>query len=68
MAIHRDVSIVLSRAPAGVAAPLVRVEVHLGLGRPTFALVGLPEAVVRESKPQRLAMAVQSGSRVFKRE
>src|ERR1700736_1523041 len=44
------VSTALSRAPLGLAAPLVRVEVHLGAGLPTFAMVGLPEAVVRESK------------------
>lgn len=43
-------STVLSRAPAGLRAPLVRVEVHLGPGLPAFFLVGLPEAVVRESK------------------
>jgi magnesium chelatase family protein len=47
---HKDVSTVLSRAPLGLAAPLVRVEVHLGAGLPTFAMVGLAEAVVRESK------------------
>src|SRR5271170_4241656 len=46
----RPVSTVLSRAPAGLAAPLVRVEVHLGPGLPAFAMVGLPEAVVRESR------------------
>src|ERR1700736_6294217 len=44
------VSTALSRAPLGLAAPLVRVEVHLGAGLPTFAMVGLPEAVVRESR------------------
>ena len=44
------VSTVLSRAPVGLDAPLVRVEVHLGPGLPAFFLVGLPEAVVRESK------------------
>ena len=43
-------STALSRAPLGLAAPLVRVEVHLGSGLPTFVIVGLPEAVVRESK------------------
>jgi magnesium chelatase family protein len=47
---HKDVSTVLSRAPLGLAAPEVRVEVHLGPGLPAFAMVGLPEAVVRESK------------------
>src|SRR5271154_2935578 len=50
MRIGRDVSTVLSRAPLGLAAPQVRAEVHLGPGLPAFALVGLPEAVVRESK------------------
>src|ERR1700736_2767210 len=46
----QDVSTVFSRAPLGLLAPLVRVEVHLGTGLPTFAMVGLPEAVVRESR------------------
>jgi magnesium chelatase family protein len=41
---------VLSRAQHGMDAPLVRVEVHLGSGLPRFAIVGLPEAVVMESK------------------
>jgi magnesium chelatase family protein len=45
-----QLSTALSRAPLGLAAPQVRVEVHLGPGLPAFALVGLPEAVVRESK------------------
>ena len=44
------VSMVMSRAPLGLSAPLVRVEVHLGAGLPSFVIVGLPEAVVRESK------------------
>jgi magnesium chelatase family protein len=43
-------STVQSRAPDGMAAPLVRVEVQLGPGLPMFILVGLPETVVRESK------------------
>jgi magnesium chelatase family protein len=46
----QDVSTVFSRAPLGLLAPLVRVEVHLGPGLPAFVMVGLPEAVVRESK------------------
>jgi len=61
MATHKDVSIVFSRAPAGVAAPMVRVEVHLGLGLPAFALVGLPETVVRESKERVRAALVTAG-------
>lgn len=43
-------STVLSRAQHGMEAPLVRVEVDLASGLPRFAIVGLPEAVVRESK------------------
>src|SRR5271154_4424567 len=58
---HMEVSTVFSRAPAGLEAPMVRVEVHLGLGLPTFALVGLPEAVVRESKERVRAALVTAG-------
>jgi magnesium chelatase family protein len=61
MDIHQEVSIVFSRAPAGLDAPLVRVEVHLGNGLPAFALVGLPEAVVRESKERVRAALVTAG-------
>lgn len=55
------VSTVLSRAPAGLTAPRVRVEVHLGPGLPAFALVGLPEAVVRESKERVRSALITSG-------
>ncbi|HEY2677828.1 MAG TPA: YifB family Mg chelatase-like AAA ATPase [Steroidobacteraceae bacterium] len=58
---HKEVSTVFSRAPAGLEAPMVRVEVHLGLGLPTFALVGLPEAVVRESKERVRAALATAG-------
>jgi magnesium chelatase family protein len=58
---HKEVSTVFSRAPAGLDAPLVRVEVHLGKGLPAFALVGLPEAVVRESKERVRAALVTAG-------
>lgn len=58
---HKEVSTVLSRAPLGLAAPLVRVEVHLGSGLPTFAMVGLPEAVVRESKERVRSALMTSG-------
>src|SRR5277367_7062137 len=58
---HKEVSTVFSRAPAGLEAPMVRVEVHLGLGLPAFALVGLPEAVVRESKERVRAALVTTG-------
>ena len=43
-------AIVHSRARAGVHAPEVRVEVHLGGGLPSMSIVGLPEAAVREAK------------------
>jgi len=39
-----------ARATAGITAPAVRVEVHLSPGLPGFALVGLPEAAVREAR------------------
>src|ERR1700719_1413955 len=58
---HKDVSTVFSRAPAGLEAPVVRVEVHLGTGLPAFNLVGLPEAVVRESKERVRAALVTAG-------
>ncbi|MCB1675313.1 MAG: YifB family Mg chelatase-like AAA ATPase [Halioglobus sp.] len=45
-----DLSVVYSRALAGVEAPLVRVETHLSNGLPAFNIVGLPETAVRESK------------------
>jgi magnesium chelatase family protein len=41
---------VLSRAQYGMEAPQVSVEVHLGAGLPNLSIVGLPEAVVKESK------------------
>lgn len=41
---------VLSRAQHGMEAPLVRVEVDLGPGLPRFTIVGLAEAVVKESR------------------
>ena len=41
---------VRSRASVGIEAPPVQVEVHITGGLPKFAMVGLPEATVRESK------------------
>lgn len=41
---------VTSRALAGVDAPEVTVEVHLGPGLPAFHIVGLPDTEVREAK------------------
>ena len=45
-----SLSLLHSRAAAGIDAPLVAVEVHLGPGLPGFAIVGLPEKAVQESK------------------
>lgn len=43
-------ALVHSRARVGVAAPPVKVEVHLAGGIPRMSIVGLPEAAVREAK------------------
>jgi magnesium chelatase family protein len=45
-----SLAIVLTRALAGMQAPLVRVEVHVGPGLPGFHVVGLPETEVREAR------------------
>lgn len=43
-------AIVYSRASLGIQAPLVTVETHISNGLPGFAIVGLPETAVKESK------------------
>jgi magnesium chelatase family protein len=43
-------AILHSRARAGIAAPLVTVEVHISGGLPKISIVGLPETAVKESK------------------
>lgn len=43
-------AILKSRAQLGMEAPPVTIEVFLGSGLPTFAIVGMPETAVRESK------------------
>jgi magnesium chelatase family protein len=58
---RKYMSTALSRAPLGLTAPLVRVEVHLGPGLPAFVLVGLPETVVRESKERVRSALITSG-------
>jgi len=45
-----SLAIVNTRASVGIQAPPVTVEVHLTNGLPGLAIVGLPEAAVRESK------------------
>ncbi len=48
-----------SRALSGMDAPQVTVEVHLANGLPSFQIVGLPEAEVKESK-DRVRAALQT--------
>src|SRR5258708_6014935 len=58
---HKYVSTVFSRAPLGLQAPLVRVEVHLGSRLPVFAVVGPPGGVVRESKERVRSALLNTG-------
>jgi magnesium chelatase family protein len=44
------IATVASRALAGIDAPEVTVEVHLGPGLPAFHIVGLPDTEVREAR------------------
>ena len=54
-----SLAVVHSRAQDGVAAPEVAVEVHLSGGLPGTAIVGLPEAAVREAR-DRVRVAIQA--------
>lgn len=54
-----SLAVLRSRALAGLAAPEVTVEVHLANGLPSFTIVGLPDAEVRESK-DRVRAALQN--------
>ncbi len=54
-----SLAVTLSRAQSGVSAPQVVVEVHLSGGLPGTAIVGLPEAAVREAR-DRVRVAIQN--------
>ncbi len=54
-----SLAILVSRAIYGFQAQPVRVEVHVGPGLPTFLIVGLPDAGVRESR-ERVRSALAS--------
>lgn len=54
-----SLAVVHSRALAGVSAPPVTVETHLGSGLPSFTIVGLSEAEVKEAK-DRVRAALQN--------
>lgn len=45
-----SLAIIYTRARLGIHAPLITVEVHLSNGLPSLSIVGMPEAVVKESK------------------
>src|SRR5688572_23297833 len=52
-------AVLYSRALCGMQAPPVTAEVHLANGLPSFAIVGLPEAEVREAR-DRVRAALQN--------
>src|SRR5512144_3028021 len=54
-----SLAVLYSRALSGMEAALVTVEVHLANGLPSFAIVGLPEAEVREAR-DRVRAALQN--------
>jgi magnesium chelatase family protein len=54
-------AIINSRAVYGAQAPQVTVECHLDNGLPSFTIVGLPEAEVRESRDRVRAALQQCG-------
>jgi magnesium chelatase family protein len=56
-----NLAVVRSRAQLGVQAPPVRVEVHITGGLPRMAIVGLPEAAVKESKDRVRSAIINSG-------
>lgn len=60
-AVSLSLSIVYSRALVGVEAVEVSVEAHLSNGLPGFAIVGLPETAVRESKERVRSAILNSG-------
>jgi len=58
------VATVYSRGLAGLEAPLVRVEAHVGNGLPAFHIVGLPETEVKEAR-DRVRAALQTAGFEF---
>ena len=55
-----SLAVLHSRALAGLHAPEVTVEVHLGNGLPSFTIVGLPDTEVKESRDRVRAALVNS--------
>jgi len=56
-----SLAVLLSRSLLGLDAPTVRVEIHLSRGLPSFGIVGLAEAEVRESRERVRAAILSSG-------
>lgn len=54
-------STIYTRACIGIQAPQVNVEVHISNGLPSFTLVGLPEATVKEAKDRVRSAIINSG-------
>jgi magnesium chelatase family protein len=54
-----SLAVLKSRALSGMDAPQVSVEVHLANGLPAFAIVGLPDTEVKESR-ERVRAALQN--------
>ncbi len=59
--LEMTLSVVMSRALDGLQAPAVHVEVQLANGLPSFALVGLADTEVKESRERVRAALQQSG-------
>jgi magnesium chelatase family protein len=55
-----SLAVIQSRALAGINAPDVSIEVHIGNGLPSLSIVGLPELAVRESKDRVRAAILNS--------
>ncbi|PIE20395.1 MAG: ATP-dependent protease [Neptuniibacter caesariensis] len=56
-----SLAIAYTRALVGVDAPQVSVEVHLSGGLPSFAIVGMPEQAVKESRERVRSALINSG-------
>ncbi len=56
-----SLAVVNSRALVGIEAVEVTVETHLSNGLPGFAIVGMPETAVRESKERVRSAIINSG-------
>ncbi len=56
-----SLAIIKTRAPSGMGAPIVDVEIHISNGLPSLSIVGLPETTVKESKDRVRSAILNSG-------